>query len=180
MGSVAHLEGKRTGRPPASKSTPRWIKDLKWVEKHLGDPGAKPPTALAAQLVKLAREQPAEFVKLLALRDAPPQPEAATPPAVMDEHRPDPDVRLDLMPGGFKAVVVGHQELRRMLAGDKPRSRLLNAPEGFDIVAGVVTNRGLHLTIWADALPRLQRGQPIPEENAVWEGLEIRVRGVEI
>jgi hypothetical protein len=36
------------------------------------------------------------------------------------------------------------------------------------------------LTIRADTLPRLQRGQPIPEENAVWEGLEFSVRGIEI
>jgi hypothetical protein len=177
MGSVAHLEGKRSGRPPGSKSTPRWIKDATWVERHLGDPDAKPSTALAAALLKLAREQPDKFVAVLALREAPPQTEAPAPPAGGADR--GPEHRLDLINGGVKTLVVGHRELRRMLAGDKPRARLI-APAALDILGGWVSDRGLHLTIRADALPRLQRGQPIPEESAAWEGLEIRVRGMDI
>src|SRR5438552_16411764 len=75
---VEHLQGKRTGRPRGSKSTPAWARDVRWVQKHLGQPAATPPTPLAGLLLNLGREHPEKFVACLTLAD-PLLPQAAPP-----------------------------------------------------------------------------------------------------
>jgi hypothetical protein len=64
------LEGRRTGRPPGSKSTPPWVRDARWAYKHLGEPDAVPPSALAGLLVALGREHPERLLACLAIVEA--------------------------------------------------------------------------------------------------------------
>jgi hypothetical protein len=66
---LQHLAGKRTGRPKGSRSKPRWLRDLAWAEKNLGNPDAQPPSELARRLRDLGRARPDQFLACLALRD---------------------------------------------------------------------------------------------------------------
>ena len=69
MGSVAHLEGKRTGRPKGIKSAPPHVRDVRWAYKNLDRPDAKPPSPFAARMRELGREQPERFLTCLLLVD---------------------------------------------------------------------------------------------------------------
>jgi hypothetical protein len=65
MSSVAHLEGKRTGRPKGSKTTPPWVRDALWAYRNLDKPDLKPPSLLAGLLLAMGREHPDRLVLLL-------------------------------------------------------------------------------------------------------------------
>jgi hypothetical protein len=67
--SVDHLVGKRTGRRKGSKSRPHWQRAVRWVERYLGDPDAKPPSPLAGRLLALANQDMAGFLRCLATLD---------------------------------------------------------------------------------------------------------------
>ena len=54
---------------------------------------------------------------------------------------------------------------------------LANLPPDYEIVEGVVTDRGLRLTVRSDALPVMHHGERVPEEMALFEQLEMSVRG---
>jgi hypothetical protein len=124
--SISHVNGHRTGRPKGSKSTPAWVRALNWAERNLGNPGAVPPTVLAAKMLQLAQDRPELFVRCLALRDAP-QREAqvlretyraanGSPMArglsIRDGSRIEP---WDRLPGGLLWLEVDHSHLRGCL-----------------------------------------------------------------
>jgi hypothetical protein len=47
---LQHLEGKRTGRPRGSKTSPLVDRDVRWAYRNLGTPDAVPPSPLAGGL----------------------------------------------------------------------------------------------------------------------------------
>jgi hypothetical protein len=62
---VQHLEGKRTGRPKGSKSSPVWVRAARWALANLDYPDAVPPSPLAGRLLALGRESPDRLVLCL-------------------------------------------------------------------------------------------------------------------
>jgi hypothetical protein len=66
---LEHLEKKRTGRPKGSKTSPAWVRALRWAERNLGKPDAEAqaPSELARYLLALGREHPDRFLACLAL-----------------------------------------------------------------------------------------------------------------
>jgi hypothetical protein len=182
--SISHVDGHRTGRPKGSRTTPAWVRALNWAERNYGTPDAVPPNALAAKLLQLVQDRPELFVRCLALRDAP-QREAQVLRETARAENGTPTVRglrvqrsrtdpWDRLPGGLVWLEVMHSDPMRLLRG---QIALDGVPPDFEIVAGYVGGRGLLLLIRSDALPRVERGQPIPLEPAQWERLGITVAG---
>jgi hypothetical protein len=68
---IEHLRDKRTGRPPGSKSTPPWVRDVRWACANLGNQDAEPPSDLARALVTLGREHPDRLFACRVLVDGP-------------------------------------------------------------------------------------------------------------
>lgn len=66
---IEHLEGKRTGRPRGSKSSP-WLRDARWAYRNLDNQDAKPPSALSGRLLQLGRKHPDRFAACLARLEA--------------------------------------------------------------------------------------------------------------
>ncbi len=67
---LQHLEGKRSGRPRGARTTPQWVRAVRWASKYLGDLDAVPPSDLAGRLVTMGREHPDKLIHCLALVDA--------------------------------------------------------------------------------------------------------------
>ena len=63
---LQHLEGKRTGRPRGSKTSPPLDRDVRWAYRNLGTSDAVPPSPLAGALLTLGREYPDRFAACLA------------------------------------------------------------------------------------------------------------------
>src|SRR5262245_30702713 len=68
--ALKDLEGRRTGRPRGAKTTPRWVRDARWVNDNLDNVNAKAPTPLAARLLALGRKRPDKFASCLATLEA--------------------------------------------------------------------------------------------------------------
>jgi hypothetical protein len=84
--NTAHLDGKRTGRPRGTKSTPAWARDAKWAFRHFNDPDAVPPSEFARCLRDQARQRPDLLLAVLAqLELVPNKKEASAPQQSADE-----------------------------------------------------------------------------------------------
>ncbi len=64
--SLAHLQGKRSGRPRGSRSAPAWLRAARWASENLDDANAVPPTPLAGRLLAMGREHPDRLAVCLA------------------------------------------------------------------------------------------------------------------
>jgi hypothetical protein len=69
VGSVAHLQGKRTGRRKGSRSRPHWLRAIRWAESQIERPGGKPPSKLASLLFALGQEHPDRLAMCIAKAD---------------------------------------------------------------------------------------------------------------
>jgi hypothetical protein len=168
---VEHLQGKRTGRPRGSKSTPHWVRALRWAERNLDNPAATPPSPLAAKLLGLGREQPDKFLACLALRDAREQTPAPVPGAAA------PDERTAKLGGDqprrVKMLVIPMAHLVMQLHGDGPIPWVRNLPRDVQLwgfaVKTVGTDwrgwpeRALRITLYSPSFPEVAPGAPIPE-----------------
>ena len=67
--TVAHLQGKRSGRPRGSRSSSPLRRDLLWVARNLGKDRV-PPSDGAKFWAEIARNEPEKFVAALAALDA--------------------------------------------------------------------------------------------------------------
>jgi hypothetical protein len=160
---VEHLDGKRTGRPRGSRSTPAWVRDLRWAGRHLGDPEAAPPSPLAGRLLAWGREQPDRFLACLAPRDA----DAAAPPRFEER----PAALAGDRPRRVETLAVPLHHLVGQLVGSGPIPAVVNLPRGFAVVgcaiatavAGGAPQRSLRLTVASAAFAAVPPGAPIPE-----------------
>jgi hypothetical protein len=152
--SVAHLEGRRTGRPRGSRSTPPWKRDALWAYRHHDDRDAVPPSEFARRLREQAWERPDLLLAALALLDGQPSREEVGGAEIRTADEPtDGVMRLSVSMAGLVAWAQGHPEPLWM-------SRL---PEGCD-VAGVVLNRArrrIVLTFRHNSFPAVPGGQPV-------------------
>jgi hypothetical protein len=161
--SVDHLHDKRTGRPPGSKSTPRWVRDVRWAYRHLGKPDAVPPSALAGFLVALAREHPDRFITCLALADA-------QSPKAERKRRTDgvpsagsPDGCPDGQSRRLKRLTVWEAGLFEYLRGGTG-AWVYDLPADAHVVAceADTSHRALRLTIRSVTFPEVAEGEPLP------------------
>jgi hypothetical protein len=175
---VDHLQGKRTGRPRGSKTTPAWVRDLRWAERHLGRPDAAPPSPLAARLLALGREQPDKFLACLALRDARGRraapPRGPAPPADLGPPGPagcTPTPAGD-RPRRVRVLVMPLEYLVSSLTGGGPVPRVRNLPAAFQVAecaagwdreAGGRWRRVLRVTLASADFPEVPPGAPVPE-----------------
>jgi hypothetical protein len=65
MTAEAVVQPKKTGRPKGSRNAPPGLRAARWAVRHLADEGAVPPTALAARMLAMAREEPDRFALYL-------------------------------------------------------------------------------------------------------------------
>jgi hypothetical protein len=174
---VDHLQGKRTGRPRGSSSTPAWVRDLHWAERHLGDPDAVPPSPLAGRLLALARDQPDRFLACLALRDAQGQPSA--PPRASAVRRARGARAGRAWPYASRRPVTAVQDSGGPAGAPGPaahRRRRLpwvrNLSAGFQVTACVVGldretggrwRRVPRITLESAAFPEVLPGAPVPQ-----------------
>ena len=129
--SLAHLEGKRTGRRPGSKSTPPWIRDARWAYRNLGRPGAEPPSPFAAALVALAREHPDRFLDCMLKADFVTK---RVDYEIDDEPPGDSAGSAITLPDRLASVWLTATELICYLTGHNPRWTV-KLPEKFELVA---------------------------------------------
>lgn len=59
---LAHLAGRRTGRPKGSRTSSRVRRDLRWAYRNLHKPDAKPPSEGARLWAEYARTCPRRFL----------------------------------------------------------------------------------------------------------------------
>jgi hypothetical protein len=147
---IEHLNGKRTGRRPGTKSRPSWEREIHWAYKNLDREDAKPPSALAGRLLTLGREHPDRFAALLLRLGELGRPENGAPRAA---------------PGGrpagkLQAVFVPEKSLLPFVKGHRG---LL--PEDFRVVQGVASpsRRGFYFLVTSASFALLAEGEPIPE-----------------
>jgi hypothetical protein len=67
--SVAHLQGKRTGRRRGSRSRPPWLLAVRWAQRQIERPGGRPPSKLALLLYQQGLEHPDRLLLCIARAD---------------------------------------------------------------------------------------------------------------
>jgi hypothetical protein len=118
--SVEHLEGKRTGRPRGSKSSPLWLRAARWALRNLDSPDAVPPSALARRLVALGRKRPDRLVLCLDTLEAARQKRAASRVrAARDPAERDPNTAGGPQGEGQRAGLAVGQPLRIEAPADR-------------------------------------------------------------
>lgn len=170
------LEGKRTGRPRGSKSTPAWVRDLRWTSRNLGNPDAEPPSELARCLLALGREHSDRFLACLAIldglgpkadqrdREASDRTERQSNPAegLADrrEQNGNRAPRTSGQPLRLRRVSLAEQDVVFLLA----RYRA-NLPHDCKVVGCAVdpVRGGVVFTLTSETFPPVTEGEPVPE-----------------
>lgn len=163
---VDHLQDKRTGRPPGSKSTLAWLRDVRWAYRNVGKPDAEPPSAFAGLLVALMREHPDRFLTCLALAEA----------QVLNRERkrmakgmPSSVVLDDGQPRRLMRLTLWETSLFTVLRGGTGRW-VYGIPADAHVVAceADTSQRALRLVIRSVTFPEVAEGEPIPELEREW------------
>jgi hypothetical protein len=174
---VEHLQGRRTGRPRGSKTTPPWVRDARWVYRNLDSPDAVPPSPLAGLLLTLGREHPDRLAVCLARMSSnhgaerpnaepdKPHGKAISPAAlvVAEEDSATEPVRA-------QRVFVPAARLMQCLVGEN-RVRITNLEfDCVDIIAAEFDRKqnGVWLTISSGMFPPVPSGTRVPEFDATW------------
>lgn len=154
---VAHLKGKRTGRPPGSKSASPWIRDANWVYKNLDNEDARPPSALAGRLLALGRENPDRFFACLAALD-PPSYRADEQERSANGHGYEGESRR------VKQLTVSEDSVFLSLRAEH-RAWVHNPPSDAHIVGceANASKRTVTFIVHSRTFPELDRGEPIAE-----------------
>jgi hypothetical protein len=184
--ALEHLEGKRTGRPPGTKSRHPLLRDFWWAVKNQGKDDAHPPDEWAELLLAQGRADPAHMAvcvaKIKALerqvepclcQAAGPAGGNAGPTPVATDAGPGltPTVPADGPAMRVRLVFVPDDLLRRVLTGDRPLGYLASLPPGIRLISGTYDpeRQGLLLTVSAGSFEPVAPGQAIPElEPARW------------
>jgi hypothetical protein len=167
---VEHLQGKRTGRRPGSKSAAPWVRDVRWAYRNLGKPDAEPPSALAGLLVALGRQHPDRLLACLAtLDDTGQRGDQAGGHGEPTDKEPReglraPRVGSEGSPGRVKTLRLAEAQLVAYLTGRK-YPRIKNLPPGLEIVAceREVGGKVVVLTIRSEVFPLVEEGETVPE-----------------
>jgi hypothetical protein len=177
--SVAHLAGKRTGRPPGSKTTPPWRRDVIWAYRNLGHLDAVPPSPLAGLLLEMGRREPDRLFACLASLDAAPgqqspapmRNEACAPAAVPTPCAPaavpTPSALDRRGPGRLRHLFIRECYLVRHLKGGIAPG-FLDLPGDVHIVDVALDGRrkGLIFLVHSQSFPLVQEGELVPELEA--------------
>jgi hypothetical protein len=153
--SVAHLAGKRTGRPKGVKSTPPWKRDALWAYRHFDDADAVPPSEFARRLRDEGRERPASLLAALVQLDGQSGRENAAGPEVLAGDAPARGVmRFSVPVAGLVNWAMGHPEPLWL-------SRL---PEGCDFKSFVLNRarRRIVVTLRHTSFPAVPPDHPVP------------------
>lgn len=161
---VEHLQGKRTGRRPGSKSVPPWVRDLRWAYQHLGE-DIPPPSELARCLVALGRKEPDRFLACLAMLDA--RPSRAEPRAMGPSEQHGPVVGglpEDGRPRRLKRMIIPEVHLFLYLRGQSA-PRVPSLPHDVQVVGCEVSaaRKGILITLRSETFPVIPDETPIPE-----------------
>jgi hypothetical protein len=174
--SINHLVGKRTGRPPGSKSKP-WRRDLAWVLRNLDNEDAVPPSPLAARLLALAKDHPDRLVCCLMQLDAQGRPDGVS---VATQHQPHdgngqgggptlPPGKVEAAPGRVKRFFVPWARLVECMRG-VAEVAVKDLDDGLELVGAEadVAHRGVWLTVRSGVFPEVPAGEPVPEFDPGW------------
>lgn len=163
---LAHLKGKRSGRPRGSKNRPPWVRAALWASRNLDNLEAVPPSPLAGRLLALGREHPDRLVVVLLKADAARDRQER-------EKRQELAARKARQPRPAKTVP-GERRLRKLaLYGSRlfdtlslELSRVPRLPGSVEIVGIMLsTTNGGHtvLTLRSQAFEEVPEGERIPE-----------------
>jgi hypothetical protein len=167
---IEHLNGKRTGRRPGTKSRPPWERGLLWAYKNLDRPEANPPSALAGRLLTLGREHPDRLFACLALLDARRSQAGRGAPLT-----PGRAVRAAEQPERLRKLFVGARHLVDCLTG-AAAAWVSNLPaDAYLMGCEPAPGRdGIFLLFYANRFPPVALGAPVPEIEAELVGNEPR------
>ena len=167
---LEHLQGKRTGRPRGSKSTPRWIRDARWAIENLDSLDAVPPTALARRLHALGHKHPDRLVVCLARLDAvrrqADQGNREGSAAPLNGAGGKSVVHVpNVQAGRLQAVTMAEERLLSYLQAGSRQGWVLPLPYDAHVVDFEVDTslRKIRFTIESDRFPEVAAGEPIPE-----------------
>jgi hypothetical protein len=172
---VEHLQDKRTGRPKGSRSTPAYVRALRWASRHLDKPDAVPPNELAGRLLALGREAPDRLLALLIQLDSKggkseigePLPGSGPRPApslpVLAPQPTPPTQGRGGAPQRVKKLILPAGQLSYFFSG-LPGSWVVGLPRNFEIVGWAVDSAQgrVELTIRSETFPPVAEGEPIP------------------
>lgn len=162
------LLNRRTGRPPGSKSSPAWVRALRWAERNLGRPDAEPPSALAQLLVTLGREHPDRFVACLAVVDAPGYKLDHADERGSDERQKDGNGLGGKPPQRVRNLFIDGRLLVSRLTGNGT-AWISNLPRDAWVVGckADASRDGIVLTIYSATFPPITDGETVPELTTV-------------
>lgn len=168
MGLV-HRQGKHTGRPPGSKSTPSWVRAARWARDNLNNTGAVPPSALAGHLLSLGREHPGRLVVCLTRLEAVEQKLDRRSPKPRQAHPKSASRRAGWFASDSRSrrlmkITVSESLLFASLKAE-PEIWFHDLPQDAHVVGCVMDNskRAIQLFLHSESFPELAEGEPIPE-----------------
>ena len=146
--NVAHLQGKRSGRPRGTKSTSPVARDLRWVARNLGK-DLEPPSPGAAFWAKMAHDEPDKFVSAVAAL------EAANTRTRDEEPKSN---TVDHAGQQLKMIFLTERDVLK-----KMRSYRANMPEDGRLVGCTLTRGGMLFMVRSGTFRPLAEGELIPE-----------------
>jgi hypothetical protein len=164
---VAHLDGKRTGRPKGQKTRPYWQRAVQWVERHLGDDQPVPPSPLASLLLDQARERPDLFVLMLQAI------EQRTAPSLVPQNGDGWHALACERPLREKLAYRQPQRVKRFMATSKLASvrvkldekLLAKLPNGWELLELATGNDDFMFVVRSPEFPEVRAFQPVPTER---------------
>ncbi len=171
MNGVAHLLGKRTGRPRGSRTAPKGLLAARWAMKRLDSEGAVPPSPLAGALLRLGREHPDRLAALVDELEAMARPEKSVnqPPAQTTTAPPAP-VQAPLAstaPRRVRKLLLNQKQLAQFWA-NAPVTWVQKLPENYKVVGDIEVRRSLAhaqfiLLLESEKFGPVAEGAPAPE-----------------
>jgi hypothetical protein len=146
---VAHLVGKRTGRPKGVRSRPPWERDIRWAYRNLAKADAVPPSVMAGRLLALGRDHPDRLAALL-MRLGEAGPAAVAQPAV---------------PHRVRFVTLTRAQVYEWLLYGHSRPWMSRLPDDFTVEVVTVHWKANKVTL----LVRSEAFEPVPEREPVPE-----------
>jgi hypothetical protein len=164
--TLKDLNGKRTGRPPGSKTTSRVKRDIMWVYRNLEKSDAAPPSPGARMWAEQARKDPGHFLSCVV--------RVETGVENKEEgERPGREATRSLTGKGtirIRKLFVPEGRLVACLEGESAL-RISNLPSDcMKIEASEVDQArgGVVFTVFSELFSEVAEGKPIPDLEPEW------------
>lgn len=161
---VQHLDGRRTGRPRGTRSTPQWQRDMLWVARHLGT-DTVPPSPGARLWSSFATAHPDRFIACIIQLGTQ---EAKTGSRSSD--RPEAaqaENRSAGVTGATNIAKPRRQHKTLTLKKDRFQNMLLHqrasVPSDSKVVSVVEQGDKVIITLFSETFPLVPDGQAVPE-----------------